>query len=58
MSNTARPVSPDDDTAAYIKEVEEGIAAVAAGQTIPYEDVRKWLLSWGTDNELPLPECP
>ena len=57
MSNTARPLLPDDDTAAYIEAVKEGIAAVEAGQTIPYEDVRKWLLSWGTDNELPPPEC-
>lgn len=58
MSNTARPISPDDDAAAFLEAVEKGIADADARRTAPYEDVRRWLLSWGTENELPPPECP
>lgn len=57
MSNTAHPLS-DDVHAAEIAAVVEGIADADAGRTVPYEDVRRWLLSWGTDSELPPPECP
>ena len=46
------------ELAAYLAAVEEGLADIKAGRTIPYEKVRRWLLSWGTDNELPPPECP
>lgn len=56
MSNTARTL-PDDDSAAFLKAVEEGLADADAGRTVPYEDVRRWLLSWGAETELPLPEC-
>nr|WP_043508987.1 CopG family transcriptional regulator [Acidiphilium cryptum] len=49
---------PDDpDTEAFVAAVKDGIASADAGRTVPYEDVRKWLLSWGTENELPKPEC-
>ena len=34
----------------------EGIAAADAGRTLPYEDVRRWVLSWGTPDELPRPQ--
>jgi predicted transcriptional regulator len=37
--------------------VEEARADVQAGRVIPYEDVRRWLLSWGTEHETPSPEC-
>jgi len=47
---------PDDDTTAFRAAVDAGVAD--AGRTVPYEDVRRWLLSWGTENELPPPECP
>jgi len=57
MSNTVRPL-PDDDSAAEIAAVKEGLADADAGRTVPYEGVRRWLLSWGTDSELPPPECP
>ena len=57
MSNTVRPL-PDDDSAAEIEAVKEGLADADAGRTVSYEDVRRWLLSWGTDSELPPPECP
>jgi len=42
---------------AYVAAVEEARAEVDAGKTIPYEEVRRWLLSWGTDNELPRARC-
>lgn len=58
MSNTAKHLPQDDDeTAEFIAAVEEGIAAAREGRTVPYEEVRRWLLSWGTDNELPPPKC-
>ena len=50
--------APDDHSVEFIEAVEEGIADIKAGRVVPYEDVRRWLLSWGTDNELPPPECP
>lgn len=37
--------------------VEAGKASLDAGQSVPYEDVRRWMLSWGTENELPTPKC-
>lgn len=30
---------------------------IAAGHYIKDEDMKAWLLSWGTENELPLPKC-
>lgn len=56
MSEPARPF-PDDKNAAFVAGVEAGIADADAGRTIPYEEIRRWLLSWGTDDELPPPEC-
>ena len=47
---------PND--AALKAAVEEGIASLDAGRAVPYEDVRRWLLSWGTENEQSAPECP
>lgn len=57
MSEPVRPLPTDADDAAFIAAVEEGISDLNAGRTVPYEDVRRWLLSWGTENELPPPTC-
>ena len=57
MAELARPALDDGNTAAFIKAVEAGIIDADAGRTIPYEDVRRWLLSWGTETELPPPPC-
>jgi predicted transcriptional regulator len=46
----------DEELAAYLAAVDEGIASMDAGRGIPYEKIRLWLLSWGTENELPPPE--
>jgi len=43
---------PDHDTAAFLAAVEEGLADADAGRTVLHEDVRRWLLSWGTESEL------
>jgi predicted transcriptional regulator len=49
---------PDEpDTEAFVAAVKRGLSSADAGRTVPYEDVRKWLLSWGTADELPMPEC-
>ena len=32
-------------------------AQVKSGHYIRHEDMKAWLLSWGTDHELPLPKC-
>jgi predicted transcriptional regulator len=57
MSNPS-PTDDDADTTAFIEAVKQGLASAEAGRTVPYEAVRKWLLSWGTEGELPPPECP
>lgn len=58
MSKPA-PVQHQDDpeTAALRVAVEEARKDIEAGRTIPHEEMRRWLLSWGTEQELPPPEC-
>jgi len=46
----------DDEDAEFLAAVNEGIASLDAGRGIPYEKIRRWLLSWGTENELPPPK--
>jgi predicted transcriptional regulator len=38
-------------------EIRQGNRQVAAGHYIRHEDMKAWLLSWGTDHELPVPRC-
>lgn len=40
-----------DDAEALRAAVQEGIDAAEAGRTIPYEVVRRWLLTWGMEDE-------
>ncbi len=56
MIQLARSLT-DDETAAFVASVEAGIADADAGRTIPYDGIRRWLLSWGTKDELSPPEC-
>jgi predicted transcriptional regulator len=56
MTEPAKPAQTDQD-AEFLAAVDEGIADADAGRMIPYEKIRRWLLSWGTDKELPPPEC-
>jgi len=49
---------PPTDDAAYVAAVDAGKTSLDLGRGIPWETVRRWLLSWGTDKELPPPKCP
>jgi predicted transcriptional regulator len=49
--------SPNADDRALTEAVEDGLKSLDAGRSLPYEKVRRWLLSWGTDKELPPPVC-
>jgi predicted transcriptional regulator len=57
MAKSSKHVDPDDDTAAFLKAVEEGVTSLDAGRTVPYDEVRHWLLSWVTEKELPKLKC-
>lgn len=46
----------DREAEAHAEAVREGIAAADAGRTLPHEDVRLWVLSWGTPGEFPRPQ--
>jgi len=46
----------DPDAVEFEKAVRQGIASLDAGRGIPYAKIRRWLLSWGTKNELPPPK--
>ncbi|MGO1080524.1 hypothetical protein [Inquilinus sp. CA228] len=52
-----QPPEDDPETAAKRAAIREGIAAADAGWLIPHEEMRHWLLSWGTEDELPPPQC-
>ena len=55
---TKTKTKTESDTApdpAALAVVAQARAEVDAGLTVPYEQVRRWLLSWGTDKELPRP---
>lgn len=50
--NTAQFIEHDDiETQRYIEAVEEGLQAADEGRIRSYDEVRKWLLSWGADTE-------
>jgi predicted transcriptional regulator len=36
---------------------ERAEADIKAGRVISHEAMKRWLLSWGTPNELPPPKC-
>jgi predicted transcriptional regulator len=57
MAKPAPQQLPEDDpeTAALRAVVAEARASLDKGQYIRHEDMRRWLLSWGTENELPPP---
>lgn len=37
--------------------ISEGLADADAGRLVPNEEVKAWVESWGSDNELPPPQC-
>jgi RHH-type transcriptional regulator, rel operon repressor / antitoxin RelB len=45
------------DQEKMLAELRQADRQVKAGHYIRHEDMKSWLLSWGTDHELPLPKC-
>jgi hypothetical protein len=52
VSLVAPPPAAEDERA-----LAEAEADVASGRVVSHDTVRRWLLSWGTPEELPPPEC-
>jgi hypothetical protein len=53
-----KPEKPGhDESSEFVAAVRQGLSSLDKGRAIPYEKIRRWLLSWGTDKELPPPEC-
>ncbi len=40
-----------------LAEIEEGIKDAEAGRVVPHAEVKRWLNSWGADNEKAPPAC-
>src|ERR1700676_5546901 len=45
------------DQERMLAEVRQGDRQVKSGPYIKHQDMKAWLLSWGTDRELPPPKC-
>jgi len=45
------------DQERMLAEVRQAERQVKSGHYIKHEDMKAWLLSWGTDHELPPPRC-
>jgi len=46
-----------EDEAALDAATLKGLADIEAGRFVSHDAVKRWLLSWGTDNPLPPPKC-
>ena len=45
------------DQERMLAEVRQADRQVESGHYIKNENMKAWLLSWGTDHELPVPKC-
>ncbi|NDQ57893.1 MAG: hypothetical protein GZ088_12550 [Acidipila sp.] len=45
------------DQERMLGEIRQADRQVKSGHYIRHEDMKAWLLSWGTNRELPLPKC-
>ncbi len=45
------------DQERLLAEIRQGDRQVKSGHYLKHEDMKAWLLSWGTDRELPPPKC-
>ncbi len=45
------------DQERMLAEIREADRDVKSGHYIKHEDMKAWLLSWGTNRELPPPKC-
>ncbi len=48
---------PAEEVRRLLEEVRQADRQVKSGQCIKHEDMKAWLLSWGTGRELPPPKC-
>ena len=48
-----RALYEDGDAPARARE--RALADIAAGRTVPHEQVAEWLKTWGTPDEKPMP---
>jgi predicted transcriptional regulator len=46
----------DEAAAADAAAIAEGLADIEAGRVVSHDAMKRWLLSWGTSNELPPPD--
>ncbi len=47
----------ESDPEAEARREAEANADIAAGRVVPHAQVGKWLLTWGTPDETPMPEA-
>jgi predicted transcriptional regulator len=45
------------DQERMLGEIRQAERQVRSGHFVRHEDMKAWLLSWGTDRELPPPKC-
>src|SRR6202158_930351 len=45
------------DQERMLAEIRQAERQVKSGHYVKNEDMKAWLLSWGTDRELPVPQC-
>src|ERR1700693_2766500 len=45
------------DQERMLAEIRQADRLVKSGHYVRHEDMKAWLLSWGTDRELPPPRC-
>ncbi len=45
------------DQERMLAEIRQADHQVRSGHYVSHEDMKAWLLSWGTDRELPPPKC-
>ena len=45
------------DQERLLSEIRQADRQVRSGHYIMHEDMKAWLLSWGTEKELPPPKC-
>jgi predicted transcriptional regulator len=57
MANVEPSLFDEIDDAAEQRALEEAERAISEGCTMSHAAVRRWLLSWGTPDELPPPKC-
>jgi predicted transcriptional regulator len=48
---------PAEEVSWLRAEVRQADRQIKSGHYIKHEDMKAWLLSWGTDRELPPPKC-